>query len=168
MTGNEAWNIADKTGTVLTIVGFFLAIATLIIAGSIKSALKNKVRVTEAIADLAKLVAEIRNTLKDWDNHERSGSPDAAELEKCAREISTMFYQALAHVQNIRPRLDSMQKKSADDVVGSIFNRKGYWFWVKLHYRVDSSNYAWEVHNKLQGFSVHLQGLAKDRAAGGV
>lgn len=168
LNSDEIWNIADKTGTVLTIAGFFLAIVTLVLAGSISRALKNKVRVSEAVSDLSALVSEIRGVLKEWDKVERSSVQDLTMMEQCNRTINTMLYQAIAHVQNIRPRLDSIQKKSADEVVGSIFLKKGYLWWATEEYKVVSSSSAWDVHNKLQGFSVHLQGLVKDRAAGGI
>lgn len=168
MDSDQIWEFADKTGTVLTIAGFFLAIVTLVLAGTISRALKSKVRVSEAISDLAILVSSVRGVLKEWDEVERAEEHDVAVVEGFSREINTMFYQAIAHVQNIRPRLDSIQKKSADEVVVSIFKKKGCLWWASNEYRVVSSSNAWEVHNKLQGFSVHLQGLVKDRAAGGI
>lgn len=162
------WDIADKTGTVLTILGFVLAVFTLYLAGSISNSLRSKVRVPEAILDITNLLAEIRTTLKDWDNYERQTERDLAEIERCQQEVNIKFYQAVAHVQNIFPRLTSMQKKSAKEALGLVIQRTGYWWWAKDKYRVDSSKSAWDAHNMLHGFSAHLEGLVKDRAAGGI
>lgn len=99
----KLWALTDKVGTVLTIVSFFLTVGILLCAESISSSLKNKVRVPEAIFELSGIMTDMRAVLRAWD-------PAEGESEAGRQELNVLMHQAVAYLQNIRPRLDPSRR----------------------------------------------------------
>ncbi|WP_395600889.1 hypothetical protein [Pseudomonas sp. B19125] len=166
MEAKELWDDLNKIGTVLTIVGFFLTVVTMFLALYITSALRRKVRVPETFNEIKQLISEMRLLLKKMEEIERTDG-SKIEMGEHQRDISVYIHRSIAYVQNIRPKLESLQRKSADELISLMAEKKGLirrgWVCKKL-----STNQAWDVHDKLHSFSVHLETLIRDRSAGGV
>lgn len=158
------WEVANKLGVVLTILGFALTVFTLYYAGSVSRMLKRKVRVPEVHGELSVTINKMRMSIKLWGDLEMLGK-QSAELEGHKQDVVTSMHQARAYVQSIRPSLESLQRKSADEIISHTYFKKERIWRKRKDFTINS---AWDAHNRLQEFSVHLDSLVKDRAAVGI
>ena len=166
LEAKELWDNLNKLGTVLTIVGFCLTLVTMVLAFYITTTLRRKVRVPETFEEIKQLISDMRSLLKKMKELERSQGSQT-EMEDHHRDISVYVHKSVAYVPNIRPKLESLQRQSADELISLMAEKKGIlkkeWVCPKL-----STEQAWDVHDKLHSFSVHLETLIRDRSAGGV
>ncbi|KQV21061.1 hypothetical protein ASC74_18575 [Pseudomonas sp. Root329] len=161
----DLWESANKIGIICTVFGTILAVITLVYAGKIRNILKRKVRPPEIHLEVAQLVLKLRAGIKGWEELERLNKEDFHEEKEVRRQdVMVLMYQVKAHLQTVRPNLESLQKHAADKIVNAIVVKKT---WLDQSNRSLSTKQAWEIHNELHGFIVLLEGLIKDREATG-
>lgn len=138
------WDEANKVGIIFTIIGTVFTFGTFYYLGMIGDKLKRRHRIPESQQDLAALLKESRQALKEWDFRER----DALEL----------FHQIQAHLENVSAKLSGADRVKALRLV-ALISRQGFWY---VGRREITENEGWRIQNKLNVFVTLLGAIHQD------
>ncbi|RAU46587.1 MULTISPECIES: hypothetical protein [unclassified Pseudomonas] len=143
----ELWDWLNQFGVICTILGTVLTCITFLYVKKVRGLLISKSRIPAVSIDLAKLLPEFREGLRDWDNSKE--------------DVIHKLYEIKGHIENIRPSLGVKERPLADKLIELMNFDNGFF----SRPREPTLKEGWRISRHMVQFEVMLSGLDKDNEA---